>query len=233
MSKKCVQNKLISCILAVFAVFLLASQNAFASSTLFEIEIKNNPEENNITLYMDEIADVKKKVLSDDRIILTLSDTKQTENVPVVFEGDVDNLLVREDKNNVEITLQGENSAKSNVFVKELNSGNLKQVYSGNDKRAILQNGFYVLDGKFTSIIVLGLIFMFTMFAFVKPRREEQVNKLSTFKKSETKADSNMQTIRNQKRAKNAPYIHFGYNTIPNDLVVNQTEEQKQIRKYG
>ncbi len=231
------QNKFIACFSAILALFVLASQCAFASSNLSEIEIKNSPEEYNITLYLDKMADVKKKVLSEDKILLTLSDTTQTQNVPVVFEGgsSVDNIILKDNKNNVEITLQGTNSAKSNVFVKELNSGVLKQVYSGNNKKTTLANGFYVLDEKFTSLIVLSLIFMFTVFSFVKPRDREQVNKLSTYKKAETKSGSNLKTVREQiaqKRAKNAPYIHFGYNTIPNDLIVSDNETE-EIRKYG
>lgn len=231
------QNKFTVCFSAVLVFFALASQSAFASSNLSEIEIKNSPEEYNITLYLDEMADVKKKVLSDDKILLTLSDTTQAQNVPVVFEGGipVDNIILKDNRNNVEITLQGTNSAKSNVFVKELNSGVLKQVYSGNNKKTTLSNGFYVLDEKFTSLIVLGLIFMFTVFSFVKPRNREQVNKLSTYKKAETKSGSNLKTVREQiaqKRAKNAPYIHFGYNTIPNDLIVSDNETE-EIRKYG
>lgn len=231
------QNKFLACLGAVLCFFALASQSAFAHSQLSEIEIKNSPEEYNITLNLDEMADVKKKVLSNDNIVLTLSDTTQAQNVPVVFEGSntIDNIIVRDNKNNVEIMLQGANSAKSNVFVKELNSGVLRQVYSGNDKRTTLQNSFSVLDGKFTSIIVLALIFMFTMFSFVKPRKYEQVNKISSYKKSDVKTTSNLQTVRNQiaqKRAKNAPYIHLGYNTIPNDFITSENETE-QIKKYG
>ena len=233
MSKR-VKYSVFSCFAVFLTLTVLASQNAFAHSLLSEIEIKNSDNEYNITLQVNDETDVKKKVLSDDKILLTLQDTSQAEKVPVIYEGSADNIIIKDKKNNVEIMLQGQNAAKSNIFVKEISSGLLKQVYSGSEKKSFISNGFYLLDAKFSSLIILGLVFMFTMFAFVKPK--EGMNRISKLDKV-SKPVSKVATIRNkiaQERSQRAPYIHYGsgYASVPNELITNRYTEEK-IKKYG
>ena len=235
MSKR-VKYSVFSCFAVFLTLLVLASSNAFAHSLLSEIEIKNTDNEYNITLQVNDKTEVKKKVLSDDKILLTLQDTSQAEKVPVIYEGNADNIIIKDKKNNVEITLQGKNAEKSNIFVKEISSGLLKQVYSGNEKKSFISNGFYLLDAKFSSLIILGLVFMFTMFAFVKPK--EGMNRISKFKnETNNNSVSKVATIRNkiaQKRNQTAPYIHYGanYTSLPNELVTNRYTGEK-IKKYG
>lgn len=239
MSRKSVKFKVSGCFAALCASLILASSSAFANSILSEIEIKNTPSEYNITLQLNDEADIKKKVLSDSSILLTLENVFQAHNVPVLYEGDrsVDNIIVKDKKNNVEILVQGENATKSNIFVKEMNTGLLKQIYSGNNKKSLFGNGFYLLDAKFSSIIILGLIFMFTMFAFVRPKNEG--NKISSYKKTNSQDTSKVSTIRNhlmQKRAKTAPYIHYGaagYSSIPEDFITTNSYTEEKTRKFG
>ncbi len=239
MRRKSVRFKVSGVFAALFASLILASSSAFANSILSEIEIKNTPSEYNITLQLNDEADIKKKVLSNNSILLTLENVSQAQDVPVLYEGDrsIDNIIVKDKKNNVEILVQGENATKSNIFVKEMNSGLLKQIYSGNNKKSLLGNGFYLLDAKFSSLIILGLIFMFTMFAFIRPKNEG--NKISNYKKTNSLDGAKVSTIRNhlmQKRAKTAPYIHYGtnaYNTIPEDFITTNTNIEEQIKKYG
>lgn len=233
--------KVSGCFAVLYALLILASQNAFANSILSEIEIKNTPSEYNITLQLNENAEVKKKILSDNSIMLTLENVSQASNVPVLYEGDrsVDNIIMKEKKNNIEILLKGKNAAKSNIFIKEMNTGLLKQIYSGNSKKSIIGNSIYLLDANFSSIIILGLVFMFTMFAFVRPKNE--TSKISKYNKTTSQSTSKVATIRNrlmQQRAKNAPYIHYGsvngYSSIPEDFAVNNNNyTEEKIKKYG
>lgn len=232
------------CFWGMLAFFVLASQSAFANSVLSEIEIKNSENEYNITLQVSEGTDVKKKTLADNKILLILPQVSQVNNVPVLFEGDkeVDNILVKDKKGNVEILIQGANAAKSNVFVKEMNTGLLKQVYSGNDKKSLFGSAFYLLDSKFSSIIILALVFMFTMFAFVKPKNgvgERKISKYKDYDKN-NKLISKVATIRDHlanKRANALQYIHYSadsnYTTTPKEFLNTAQKEIQKEKKYG
>lgn len=239
MSRKSVKFKVSGLFAVLFVSLILASSNAFANSILSEIEIKNTPSEYNITLQINDKANIKKKVLSDNSILLTLENVSQAQDIPVLYDGDrnIDNIIVKDKKNNVEILVQGKNATKSNIFVKEMNSGLLKQIYSGNNKKSLIGNGFYLLDAKFSSIIILGLIFMFTMFAFVRPKNVG--NRISSYKKTSLGDISKVSTIRNhlmQKRAKNAPYIHYGaagYSSVPEEFTTTNNYTEEKMKKFG
>ena len=155
------------------------------------------------------------------------------------LEKNIDNIVIKDKKNNVEILLQGKGAAGSNIFVKEINSGLLKQIYSGSDKKTFFGSNFYLLDAKFSSLVILGLIFMFTIFAFVKPKNE--LNKIENLKRTDkNNSISKVATIRNKiesNKSKTAPYIHYGantnYSTIPSELLTSRHRENEKIKKYG
>ena len=89
--------------------------------TLNSINFKNN------NIIINSEAKIKKDIISNNEILLTLKNTQPSEDIKITYDSsDLNNVVVRQNKNDTQITVNAKNAPEMNI------SGNVSEKFSYN-----------------------------------------------------------------------------------------------------
>ena len=229
--------------ISVFTIFVFALNSFASEASLSGIDVNRNDNGTyKIILRLDGASKIKKMAEESNKLTVMLNSTLPSDAMDIVYDNNsnLTNVIVqKKNKNNTMIIFEGNNIQNADIYTKELSSGSVKQL---NDN-GILNGIFFIADKKLLATSVLSVIFIFFMMLMARPK-SKRYSSVKT-NNSANKKQVRVNTLRNKNlvQSRNIPSINSGINgsfnsarmymTQPNELVVNNTYEEEQIRKAG
>lgn len=140
----------------LLSIILLFGISAFASENyLNSVVIENIDNAENIVLRSDSITKIDKEIVNSDRIILTLKNIKQSQNISTLYKNvfNVSGLIVEKLNNDLKVYIEAPDISKANIVFETPNSAPI--VVSDN----------YKSESKLLWSIVSVAILIFAMYS--------------------------------------------------------------------
>ncbi len=228
----------------VFVFFAITLGSFAANTSLSGIEVNKQADGvYKIILKTDKKTQIKKVMNEQDRTSVLLNSTLPSEPMDIYYDNDsaFTNVIVQKKNNNNTLVLfEGENIGNSQIYTKELSTGQIKPIEDVN----AINNIFFVADKKLlvASLSAVMLFFLIMLLSRPKSKRYSSVDVKNVVNR---KRQTGVNTLRNKNlsQSRNIPSINSSLNgsfnsakmymTTPNELVVNDSYEEEEIRKAG
>ena len=156
----------------ITALILLVGTVGFCGENyLNSIVLSDNFGVPSVVLRTDEITKVKKSVEQKNRLVLTLKNTKQSDEVNTIYNNlsGTDGLILQNKGNDLNVYIELENASGANVILETPNSSPLK-ISDGNENKKIMWSLFSVF-----MFICIGLKIKYTNNNIKLPDINEQI----------------------------------------------------------
>ncbi len=233
--------KAIVSMIFLLSMLLFTNLKAIAfESSLSAIDVKqNNNGSYNIQLKLDKAVDVKKIFNGNDNLTIMLSSAIPSDSMEIIYDNtsDINNVIVqKKNDNNTLILFQGNNIKNSDITIKELSTGLIKNIDLNNP------SFLFIPHKKLLSYSILSFILMFIVLLNLRPK-EKRYYSNNSYNTIKSKADTlRKKNLIQEKRIPSINYnIKNGFNSsniyasVPKEFVINkyQAEEMENIRKAG
>lgn len=124
----------------IIAIFIFICLPCFASDNFINSVILSETDGNiSVTLRTDKIAKVKKNVISQSRMVLTLKGVKQTPDITTLYKNisDAESIVIQNLGNDTQILIEAPNITKSDVIIETPDSSPIKVLDSNNDGKLL------------------------------------------------------------------------------------------------
>lgn len=223
-------------LLLCLCLFSSISANAKESALLGIDIIQSDNGTYNVQLKADNSINVKKAIENNGNLTLIVNSAIPSESMEIIYDNapNLQNVIVqKKNSKDTVILLQGENIANSKLYLKELSTGTIKELKTGNNSNIINKNTIY--------FSVIGLIFLLMAIANKPKARNQNIQKVKNNIKTTKKA--NTLRHKNMVQSKSIPSINYKVNnkfnyaninmTKPNELVINNIKNNEKVRKVG
>ena len=229
--------------ISIIAIFTLAVSSYAAEASLSGIDVNKIGNDYNIVLKLDGKARVTKSAETANKLTVLLNSTLPAEAMDIVYDNasSLTNVIVqKKNKHNTMIIFEGDKVKNSDIYTKELSTGVIKPLGNNNIFTGLL----FITDRKLLAASLSAVLLFFFLMLISRPKAK----RTSVHNSNNTaihRKQQKINTLRNKNMVRSGyvPSINAGVNgsftsarrymTQPDELVVNNSYEEEQIRKAG
>ena len=142
--------------LLIIFVLMIGLVAHAATNSLNTVVVSKTDNITSIILRCDEVTKVKKEVVSDDKMILTLKNVVQAENINMFYKNitDVSGLIIQDDGNgDLKVFVEAPEISKANIVFETPNSSPITVINTSNKDMTFWGIALIILLGMFVKVL--------------------------------------------------------------------------------